>query len=441
MAAWRTRLETTLLKALRALWKKDAHTGENGSTAEAAARRLLSQAEAEVAEWEADEARRGEIFQKLRQRVDKIKRESKERKETIRKMKREADRREMEILALRDKLVMTRRKHRWEVVYGAANVMRRGLAPLVPPDKATEARFHEFERYHSQVWSYPMRLGVLLQHDPRPMIREEFPKLAAPPEWPAISVVTPAFRHVEFLERTMLSVLGQDYPRLEYFVMDGGSTDGSVEIIKKHASKLSGWVSEPDSGPADAINKGLARSTGGIMTWLNSDDLWMPGMLSYVAAWFAAHPEVDVVYGHRIVVDEKDNQVGHWTLPRHDGEMLLWADYVPQETMFWRRRIWEKVGGHLDESFQFAFDWELLLRFQRAGARIVRLPYYMGCFRTHPSQKSTADAVTVGFPEMTRLRERELGSAFNENALGRLVVSYQRRAIRCDRLLRWGVRW
>ena len=286
-----------------------------------------------------------------------------------------------------------------------------------------------------------MHLGVLLQHDPRPMIREEFPKLAAPPEWPAISVVTPAFRHVEFLERTMLSVLGQDYPRLEYFVMDGGSTDGSVEIIKKHASKLSGWVSEPDSGPADAINKGLARSTGGIMTWLNSDDLWMPGMLSYVAAWFAAHPEVDVVYGHRIVVDEKDNQVGHWTLPRHDGEMLLWADYVPQETMFWRRRIWEKVGGHLDESFQFAFDWELLLRFQRAGARIVRLPYYMGCFRTHPSQKSTADAVTVGFPEMTRLRERELGSAFNENALGRLVVSYQRRAIRCDRLLRWGVRW
>jgi len=150
---------------------------------------------------------------------------------------------------------------------------------------------------------------------------------------------------------------------------------------------------------------------------------------------------VDVVYGHRLIIDEKDNQVGHWTLPRHDPEMLLWADFVPQESMFFRRSVWEKIGGVLDESFQFAFDWDLLLRLQRAGAKIVRLPYFLGCFRVHPAQKSSADLQTVGAAEMARLRERELGRAFHTRGLEERVTSYQHQAIRCDKLWRMGIRW
>jgi hypothetical protein len=120
--------------------------------------------------------------------------------------------------------------------------------------------------------------------------------------------------------------------------------------------------------------------------------------------------------------------------------MLLRADYIPQETLFWRRRIWDRSGGNLDPSFKFAFDWELLLRFQRAGARIVRLPRFMGCFRAHAAQKSSAEIDTVGIGEMARLRERELGTSFSDYRLERNVLRFQYRAVWCDRLLRLGLR-
>jgi glycosyltransferase involved in cell wall biosynthesis len=294
------------------------------------------------------------------------------------------------------------------------------------------------------VWKHAMRLGVLRQHEPRPLDPVTLPRrLPPPPEsaWPLISIVTPSFQQASFVERTMLSVLEQDYPRVEYHVCDGGSVDGSVELIRKHEARLASWTSEGDSGPAEAINRGFARSSGEIMAWLNSDDLLLPGAVRFIADYFARHPEVDVVYGHRLVVDERDWQVGRWVLPRHDGRMLLWADYVPQETLFWRRALWEKTGSALDQGFKFAFDWDILLRFQKAGARIVRLPWFIGCFRVHDSQKSIVEIGTVGMSEMTRLRERELGSCFDEDRLARHVVAMQRKAAWCDRLLRWGLHW
>ena len=104
------------------------------------------------------------------------------------------------------------------------------------------------------------------------------------------------------------------------------------------------------------------------MAWLNSDDLLLPGALFYVAEYFRKHPEVDVIYGHRIIINEDNRETGRWVLPPHNDNMLQWADYVPQETMFWRRDLWDKVGGYVDESFQFAMDWELILRFRNAGA-------------------------------------------------------------------------
>ncbi|HSI61627.1 MAG TPA: glycosyltransferase family 2 protein, partial [Candidatus Saccharimonadia bacterium] len=299
-------------------------------------------------------------------------------------------------------------------------------------------------RLKDKVWRTQMRLGVLRQHDPKPLEREAIPKATppGPPEsWPLISMVTPSYQQAEFLERTMHSILGQNYPRLDYHVWDGGSTDGSVDIIQKHADKLASWGSERDTGPANAINKGFTRSKGEIMAWLNSDDLLTPGTLQFVAHYFATHPEVDAIYGHRHIINERDWQVGRWVLPRHNGEMLLWGDYIPQETLFWRRSLWEKSGAHLDESFKFAFDWDLLLRFQRAGARIKRLPWFLGCFRVHEQQKSSAEITTVGFAEMGRLRLRELGASFTEERLGHHVVLYQANAAWCDRLLRWGIRW
>ena len=295
-----------------------------------------------------------------------------------------------------------------------------------------------------KVWRYSMRLGVLRQHEPRPLHRERLPATVppgSPDSWPAVSIVTPSYQQAQFLERTMRSVLDQDYPRIEYRVIDGGSQDGSVEIIRAHAGKLAGWHSERDSGPASAVNRGFAESSGEIMGWLNSDDMLRPGTVRYVANYFARHPDVDVVYGNRLIVDERDWQVGRWVLPPHDGATLLWEDFIPQETMFWRRRIWDKAGARLDESYTFAFDWDLLLRFQKAGARMVRLPWFLGCFRVHDAQKSSAEISTVGRTETDRLRERELGSLYNLDRFNRRVVLFQRKALWCDRLLRWGVRW
>src|SRR5262249_49361824 len=132
----------------------------------------------------------------------------------------------------------------------------------------------------------------------------------------------------------------------------------------------------------------------------------LPGALQYVADYFARHPGVDVVYGQRVVIDENDAEIGRWVLPPHDDAVLSWADYVPQETLFWRRRIWDRVGGAMDQSFQFALDWDLLLRFRDAGARFVRLPRFLGAFRYHSQQKTSSQLATRGLTEMNRLRQR-----------------------------------
>src|SRR5262249_36979350 len=190
-----------------------------------------------------------------------------------------------------------------------------------------------------------------------------------------------------FLERTLKSVLGQGYPRLEYIVQDGGSTDETAEVLERYRGLLHHCESAPDRGQAHAINLGFGHGTGEILAYLNSDDLLLPGTLHYVAHYFATHPEVDAVYGHRVLIDENDAEVGRWVLPPHNDALLSWADYVPQETLFWRRRIWDKVGASLDETFQFALDWDLLIRFRDAGARFVRLPRFLGGFRVHAQQK------------------------------------------------------
>lgn len=284
------------------------------------------------------------------------------------------------------------------------------------------------------------RLGLLYQACPSPMVPETFP---APQlketQLPLISIVTPSYNQASFIEQTLRSVLDQDYPNLEYLVQDGNSRDGTVEILRRYGNRLHSWESAPDKGQSDAIIKGFSKSTGQIMAWLNSDDLLMPGSLRFVAEYFSTHPEVDVIYGHRVVIDENETEVGRWFLPAHDAQSLKWADYIPQETLFWRRSAWERTGG-LDPSFHFALDWDLLLRFQQEQQKIQRLPYFLGCFRVHSSQKTSSVIHSTGEKEMEKLRLRSHGKRVSPKLIDLHVKSLLVKSAACSALWRFGIR-
>lgn len=284
------------------------------------------------------------------------------------------------------------------------------------------------------------RLGLLEQHAPRALrMPDRYQQTMPPDPAPEISVVTTSFNQGSFIERTLRSVLSQRYPQLEYVVQDAGSSDGTPERVRPYESNLAQFESAADKGFSNGLNLGLQKTSGEIMAYLNSDDLLLPGALPYVARYFVAHPQVDVVYGHRVIVDEYDAEIGRWVMPRHDDEILSWADYVPQETMFWRRRIWERAGGFIDESFQFAVDWDLLLRFRAAGAKMQRLPRFLGAFRFHPHQKSTTQIEDTGAKEMARLRERALGRKVGPLEIQRAIRPYLRRHVVYHKLWRLGI--
>lgn len=295
-------------------------------------------------------------------------------------------------------------------------------------DRALE-RTRKYSLIYRLQQMFMPRLGTFVQYRPRPIdIPAHYHKHAQLSDPPVISMVTPSFQHGAFLERTMRSVLDQQYPRLEYIVQDGGSRDGTAELLDRYRPRLKAAASQKDRGQAHAVNLGFSHATGELMAYLNSDDLLLPGSLHYIAAYFRAHPEVDAVYGQRVVVNATDQETGRWVLPDHEDQMLLWADYVPQETLFWRRSIWEKTGGKVDESFQFALDWELLLRFREAGARMACLPRFLGAFRIHALQKTLALIENVGYPEMNRLRRKYLGREPSGTEINRALRGYMRRA-------------
>jgi glycosyltransferase involved in cell wall biosynthesis len=276
------------------------------------------------------------------------------------------------------------------------------------------------------LWTGP-RIGRLRHHRPKPLrVPASYLETRAPEDAPAITVVTPSFGQGRFLERTLYSVVSQRYPRLEYVVQDGGSSDETVEILRRYDGSLTRWVSEPDDGQTDAVNRGFSGTTGEIMAWINSDDLLLPGCLAYVARFLVEHPDVDVVYGYRLMIDEDDRRIGTWITPSHDDRALTIADYVPQETLFWRRRIWEAVGGRVDPSFEYALDWDLLLRFREAGARMVRLPRFLGAFRVHEAQKTTASHA-LGLEECARLRKRVHGRELSDDEIFRRMWPYMAR--------------
>ncbi len=301
--------------------------------------------------------------------------------------------------------------------------------------------------YRQLLEGFWMQLGTLHQYAPRPMAWDRKLSRARPVGGPAlkIGVVTPSYNQGAYLERTMRSVLDQQYPNLIYVVQDGASTDASPAIIRRYAPQLHASESAPDQGQADAIRKGFDRLTGAlgpddVMAWLNSDDLLAPGALAFVSRYFATHPRVDAIYGHRIIINPADREIGRWVLPRHRPETLRWIDFVPQETLFWRKRGWDLVGG-VDPSFHFAIDWDLLLRLQEVGLRIERVPYFLGAFRVHDEQKTSAQIHTRGHDEMQRVRTRLHGAALDHSRLDTETRRTQLRGAVTARLLELGVRW
>lgn len=277
------------------------------------------------------------------------------------------------------------------------------------------------------------RLGNLNQYQPRRLLLAGDTKAQMVlSNYPKVSIVTPSFAQGRYIEKTIRSILDQGYPNLEYFVQDGGSTDETIAVLKRYDQQLSGWVSKMDGGQSHAINRGFYRTSGEIMGWLNSDDLLLPGALACVVDYFNRHPDVDVVYGNRLLIDESDMEIGRWLMPCHDSKVLSWVDYVPQETLFWRRRIWEKAGGQIDESFRFAMDWDLLVRFREAGARIAHIPRFLGAFRIHQHQKTCAAINEVGYKEMDRIRERVLGRVPSRKEIQRAILPFMLKHIAVD---------
>jgi hypothetical protein len=295
--------------------------------------------------------------------------------------------------------------------------------------KALEGRFHDIS-YRSKSWRDRFRPTLFdhRQYPPRTWrIPQHYTQRIAPmADAPTIAIVTPSFNHAPYIERTIRSVLDQNYPALRYTVQDGGSTDRTQAILGGFGKTVS-WVSTGDNGQADAINRGFARIEGDIMGWLNSDDMLLPGSLDYVARFFKARPDVDVVYGHRVCIDEADKDIGRIILPRHDPETIKWMDYIPQETMFWRRRVWDKLGG-VDPQFQYAMDWDFILRAHAEGFRFYRLPRFLGCFRVYDAQKTTSQ-IDVGNAESETLRLRYLGRATSPREHNDAVRAYVRRHV------------
>ncbi|MDR3491459.1 MAG: glycosyltransferase family 2 protein [Gammaproteobacteria bacterium] len=284
------------------------------------------------------------------------------------------------------------------------------------------------------------RIGKLNQYPARPLvIKKQYQDKIPLINTPTISLVTPSFNQGEFIERTILSVIEQKYPALEYIIQDGGSNDNTQEVIQKYASSLKYWDSQKDNGQSHALNLGFEHATGEIMAYLNSDDILLPGTLAYVANYFTSNPNIDVIYGHRILIDEHDHEIGRWVLPPHNSKVLKWADYIPQETLFWRKSIWDKAGAQIDESFKFAMDWDLLLRFQKAGARFARLPRFLGAFRIHSHQKTSAQISKVGVDEMHRLRTRSHGRQVSHIEIKRNIIPYLIKHIIFHKLYKIGI--
>jgi len=204
-----------------------------------------------------------------------------------------------------------------------------------------------------------------------------------------ITVVTPSYNQGEYIEQTILSVLRQGYSDLEYFVIDGGSKDNTVDVLRKYDYFLDYWVSEKDSGQSNAINKGLKKATGDILCWINSDDILLRGALNAVAEYFAKHRHVVFLEGNTVRIDSKSNIIGCINTL---GQKKIFSKNgifnISQQSMFWRRKIHDKIG-YLDERFHAEMDKEFIIRCHEEDFKFGYINKYLGAIRIHEKTKTT----------------------------------------------------
>ena len=208
-------------------------------------------------------------------------------------------------------------------------------------------------------------------------------------ESPIVSVVTPSYNHGPFIRATIESVLSQDYPHVEYIIMDGGSADETAAIVREYGSRVD-FISEPDRGQSHAINKGFRRAKGSVLAWLNSDDLLLPGAVSCAVRALTCNPDAGLVYGDGYIIDKAGNVACQFP---HTREPNLWrlvhlSDYILQQAVFFRREILDDVG-YLDESLHYGLDWDLLIRIGLKHP-LAYIPDYLGCIREYPETKSSS---------------------------------------------------
>ena len=226
-----------------------------------------------------------------------------------------------------------------------------------------------------------------------------------------VSIVTPSYNQSRYLEQTIKSVLSQAYSQIEYVIVDGGSTDGTQDIVKKYEQSLAWWVSEKDAGQTDAINKGFSHAKGDILAWINSDDTYEPGTVSAVVKYLQEHPEVGMVYADCNYIDEAGQVIGKFSAAQTNYRLLRQGyTHIPQQTMFFRADLWRQVGP-LDPSFYFAMDYDLWTRLA-AWTEIKYVPQTWANFRLHTSGK-TILADDRCWPEMIRVHYRDGGSFFS----------------------------
>jgi len=263
------------------------------------------------------------------------------------------------------------------------------------------------------------------------------------PKQPLISIVTPSYNQAQYIEQTIRSVLEQDYPRIEYLVVDGMSTDGSVDIIKKYASgggvtppllsknrqqavglqrhAIDWWVSEKDSGQGEAINKGLARAKGEIIAWLNSDDTYLSGTFTNIVKVFEENPDVVMVYGDMLAIDENGQTINTLKYKQLSLQDLLCFQIIGQPSVFFRREVFEQTHG-LDTTFHFLLDHHLWIRMAQRG-KILHVPQIWSVARYHAEAKNRAKAAEFG-QEAFRI----LAWVKNQAGLVEAVSGVERRA-------------
>lgn len=241
---------------------------------------------------------------------------------------------------------------------------------------------------------------------------------------PRVSIITPSYNQGGFIKATIASVLGQDYPSLEYWVVDGGSTDNTLAVLQSIQDPRLHWVSEPDNGQSSAINKGLRGAEGDILAYLNSDDIYLPGAVRFAVDYFDAHPDADLIYGDCMTIDGH----GQPTLPALPGQpynayhLFTTRLDIPQPTVFWRRRVTERIGL-FDESLHYTMDVDYWLRTAAAGFKLVYVPGERAAFRLHGESKT--GTVKLGF---WRDWQTLLEKIYRQNDLPPHILGYKRAA-------------